>query len=198
MGFVLALAASRLVQNSAQGVRRAALTSLVVSTVLLAATFSLIGHSTELHGLARVLIFMHLLAIGCWIGAFYPLWRMCSTIDVILLKHVMDRFGQLGIVIVSLVVFSGIGLLLMLFNKPEEFLNSDYGIAVSLKLSFVIIILLFAALHKFILVPKVTLENQLRTKSNLRKSIALESVVGLLILATTAVLSSIFGPESLS
>ncbi|MXR67698.1 MULTISPECIES: copper resistance D family protein [Shewanella] len=198
MGFALALSASRLMLNPAQGVRRAALISLVVSTVLLAATFGLAGHSVELHVLARFFIFVHLLAVGCWVGAFYPLWRMCSTLDAIALKHVMDRFGLLGIALVSLVLFSGTGLLWMLFNKPEEFLNSDYGIAVSLKLFLVTIILLFAALHKFILVPKLAHEEQQEMKYKLKNSIALEFIVGLLILATTAVLSSVLGPESLS
>jgi putative copper resistance protein D len=137
------------------------------------------------------------LIIGSWIGAFYPLWKLCSTDDNIVIKNVMDTFGRLGIVIVILVLLSGMGMVWMLFDSPTELFSSDYGIAVTIKLCLVAIILLIAAWHKLVLVPKLTIANPLLAKQKLQKSIGLEALIAVLILATTAVLSSVLGPMSL-
>src|SRR5690554_7204694 len=73
------------------------------------------------------MVFLHVLAIGCWFGSFYPLWRLCNSTNVALIKRTMDSFGLLGIVLVSVVVFSGANLLWQLFNNFSEFFSSSYG-----------------------------------------------------------------------
>lgn len=196
-GFGLGAMASIYILHSSVSISRFAQGVLLSSAVLLAIAFTQIGHSTELSEFARVMVILHVLAIGCWLGSFYPLWRLCNSTDVALIKRTMDSFGLLGIVLVSVVVFSGASLLWQLFNKPSEFVSSNYGLAILIKLTFVMVIMLFAALHKFILVPKLATDNSLHAQQLLQKSIAIEAVVGLFILATTAVLSSVLGPVNL-
>ncbi|KVX00777.1 copper resistance D family protein [Shewanella frigidimarina] len=201
IGFGLMLVASGLLLHKNRYIKTFSAVLAIISSLLIAVTFTFIGHSTELGLLAQGLILIHVLIIGSWIGAFYPLWKLCSTDDHsddnIVIKNVMDTFGRLGIVIVILVLLSGMGMVWMLFDSPTELFSSNYGIAVTIKLCLVAIILLIAAWHKLVLVPKLTIANTLLAKQKLQKSIGLEALIAVLILATTAVLSSVLGPMSL-
>ncbi|UCX05556.1 copper resistance D family protein [Shewanella glacialimarina] len=205
IGFGVMLLASWMMLHKKSYIRQFSAVLATISCLLIAVTFTFIGHSTELGLLAQGLVLIHVLIVGSWIGAFYPLWKLCSTddhsddkvYDNRVIKNVMDTFGRLGKVIVILVLLSGMGMVWMLFNSPTELLSSNYGIAVTIKLSLVAIILLIAAWHKFVLVPKLTIESPSLAKQKLQKSIGFEALVGLLILATTAVLSSVLGPISL-
>lgn len=201
IGFGLMLVASGLLLYKNRYIKTFSAVLAILSCLLIAVTFTFIGHSTELGLLAQGLILIHVLIIGSWIGAFYPLWKLCSTDDHsddnIVIKNVMDTFGRLGIVIVILVLLSGMGMVWMLFDSPTELFSSNYGIAVTIKLCLVAIILLIAAWHKLVLVPKLTIANTLLAKQKLQKSIGLEALIAVLILATTAVLSSVLGPMSL-
>lgn len=197
IGFGLMLVASGLLLHKNRYLKTFSAVLAIISSLLIAVTFTLIGHSTELGLLAQGLILIHVLIIGSWIGAFYPLWKLCSTDDNIVIKNVMDTFGRLGIVIVILVLLSGMGMVWMLFDSPTELISSDYGIAVTIKLCLVAIILFIAAWHKLVLVPKLTIAPPSFAKQKLQKSIGLEALIAVLILATTAVLSSVLGPMSL-
>jgi len=197
IGFGIMLVVSGLLLHKNRYIKTFSVVLAILSCLLIAVTFTFIGHSTELGLLAQGLILIHVLIIGSWIGAFYPLWKLCSTDDNIVIKNVMDTFGRLGIVIVILVLLSGMGMVWMLFDSPTELISSDYGIAVTIKLCLVAIILLIAAWHKLVLVPKLTIANPLLAKQKLQKSIGLEALIAVLILATTAVLSSVLGPMSL-
>ncbi|MFV0595669.1 copper resistance D family protein [Shewanella sp.] len=198
IGFSIVLIACGSVLGPVNALRRVAWIGLLVGGLILATSFSLLGHSAELNRFAQGMLLLHVLAIGSWVGSFYPLWRLCAHADLTLIRHVMDKFGQLGIGIVILVSGSGGALLWQLFDKPAEFFSSNYGLAISLKLSFFCIILLIAALHKFILVPRLKIANTQIALRKLKLSIAIEGLVALFILTITAVLSSVFGPESLS
>jgi copper resistance protein D len=149
IGFGLMLVASGLLLHKNRYIKTFSAILAILSCLLIAVTFTFIGHSTELGLLAQGLILIHVLIIGSWIGAFYPLWKLCSTDDHsddnIVIKNVMDTFGRLGIVIVILVLLSGMGMVWMLFDSPTELFSSNYGIAVTIKLCLVAIILLIAA-----------------------------------------------------
>ncbi|MEH6464427.1 MAG: CopD family protein [Shewanella psychromarinicola] len=197
IGFGLMLLASYTMLSKNNNTRHFSVAISIISSLLIAVTFTFIGHSTELGLVAQGLILIHVLIIGSWIGAFYPLWKLCNIDDNIVIQNVMDTFGRIGIGIVILVLLSGMGMVWMLFDSPTELLSSDYGIAVTIKLSLVAIILLIAAWHKFILVPNLTIFTAPLAKRKLQKSIGLEALVALIILATTAILSSVLGPISL-
>ncbi|WP_418357911.1 MULTISPECIES: copper resistance D family protein [Shewanella] len=197
IGFGLMLVASGLLLHKNRYIKKFSAVLAIISSLLIAVTFTFIGHSTELGLIAQGLILIHVLIIGSWIGAFYPLWKLCSTDDNIVIENVMDTFGRLGIVIVILVLLSGMGMVWMLFDSPTELFSSDFGIAVTIKLCLVAIILLIAAWHKLVLVPKLTIAPPSFAKQKLQKSIGLEALIAVLILATTAVLSSVLGPMSL-
>jgi putative copper resistance protein D len=197
IGFGLMLLASAILLYKNSTIRYFAVALTLISSLIIATTFTFIGHSAELGLIAQSLILIHVLVIGSWLGAFYPLWQLCNIDDSPAIKTIMDKFGHVGSVIVFFVMLSGIGMLWMVFDSPNELLSSDYGNAITIKLSLVSIILLIAALHKFILVPQLGIATKIHAKRKLQKSIALEALVAVLILVTTAVLSSVLGPVSL-
>jgi putative copper resistance protein D len=196
IGFGLMLLASGTMLSKNNNIRQLSVAISISSSLLISVTFTFIGHSAELGLIAQGLILIHVLVVASWIGAFYPLWKICNIDDNRVIKDVMDRFGRLGSVIVILVLFSGIGMIWMLFNNPNELLTSDYGIAVTIKLSLVCIILLIATLHKFVLVPQLANTTKLNPKRTLQKSIGLEALIAVLILVTTTIFSSVLGPVS--
>src|SRR5690554_1842099 len=195
-GFGLAFICSIVLIDAILGLRKLAIALLAVAWVPIAVGLAAIGHSLALNASARAMLFLHVLAIACWIGAFYPLWRLCASADLALIPRTMHNFGLWGIGLVGVVVFTGGSLLWQLFDQPSDFVSTDYGIAVVVKLSLVAVIMLFAALHKFILVPNLAGDDAQQAQQRLKRSIALEAIVGCFILAATAVLSSVLGPES--
>ncbi|MCL1124295.1 copper resistance D family protein [Shewanella surugensis] len=194
-GFILALVASLLCMSKITVSRGVAYGVLGLSGSLLAFSFSVIGHSTELAPWAQALIVMHLVAIASWVGSLYPLWRMCDESEPVLLTRVMHRFGQLGMAIVALVLFSGSGLLWLLFDHVAAFVDSPYGLAISVKLSLVVVLFGIAASHKWRLSPQ--LSQGVAARAKLKHSIGIELGIVFLILTVTGVLSSVLGPVSL-
>jgi putative copper resistance protein D len=196
IGFGSMLLASCRMLSKNNNIRPLSVAISIISSLLIAITFTFIGHSAELGLIAQGLILIHVLVVASWIGAFYPLWKICNIDDNRVIKDVMDKFGRLGSVIVILVLLSGMGMVWMLFDSPTELLSSDYGIAVTIKLSLVGIILLIAAWHKFILVPNLTIFTAPLANRKLQKSIGLEALIAVLILVTTAIFSSVLAPVS--
>ena len=70
-------------------------------------------------------------------------------------------------------------------------LANDYGQLLIIKVVLVVLILILAALHKFVLVPKLM---HVQDASKLKKSILVEKLVGSAIFAITTVLTTLVGP----
>ncbi|SQH76495.1 putative copper export protein [Shewanella benthica] len=214
-GFVLVLLATFMPVKKTGLPRHSALGLLLVATLCLAYSFTLIGHSADMDDLGKWLVALHVVAIGAWIGSLIPLWTKCGRLEAQSLKNVMDLFGKLAIFIVTLVVITGLILLSLLFQSPGEFIDTGYGRAILTKLFIISAILAIAALHKFSLVPNLvdnglesgSLAVKLSSKPKqgeansvgiLQRSIGVEILIAALILTTTAVLSSVLGPQSLA
>ncbi|AQS36392.1 putative copper export protein [Shewanella psychrophila] len=224
-GFVLVLAATFMLVKRTGFALNSALVLLLVAALCLAFSFTLIGHSADMDDLGKWLVAVHVVAIGVWIGSLIPLWSMCGRLEAQPLKGIMELFGKLAIFIVAVVATTGLILLSLLINSPVEFIDTGYGRAILIKIFIISVILAIAALHKFHLVPKLddkALESgSLAVKVNtisesisepisnskqglaksigmLKRSIGVEIFIAGLILTTTAVLSSVLGPQSLA
>ena len=208
-GFVLVLLATLMPVKRAGFAKNSALGLLLMATLCLAYSFTLIGHSADMDDLGKWLVALHVVAIGAWIGSLIPLWIMCGRLEAQSLKGVMDLFGKLAIFIVAVVVITGLILLSLLFQSPGEFIDTDYGRAILIKLFIISMILAIAALHKFSLVPNLddnepklsplaVTGDETNSAGILKRSIGVEILIAALILTTTAVLSSVLGPQSLA
>jgi len=170
-------------------------TSLIVMiysfiVLLLGISFSLYGHVAELGLLGRVAIFLHVVAISWWIGSLYPLLLAFRAKEGPILSLVMERFGQVAVYIVGLLMVTGAYLVINILESPDDFLQTPYGSSLLLKLIGVAALLLLAASNKFFIVPKL---NQNISVGHLKSSISVEMVVAVVVVAITSYFTTVVG-----
>ena len=193
LGFVLVL--GWLLQAAAVHVRqRAELVAFASSALLLCASFVMTGHISTLNAGARGLLALHVLAVMLWIGALYPLLLFSRRPERVQVQKLMRIFGTLALGIVAGLLLSGLYLVAQVLQTPSELWSTPYGRTLLLKLTGVCALLLFAAVNKLVLVPKLLLAD---TRAALRRSIGMELGVALVVLAVTSWLTTVTGPAGL-
>lgn len=148
---------------------------------------------------------LHLLAAGAWLGAMLALILMsrldalCSEARVRSLADSVKRFEGVGAAIVLILSVTGVANYLFIVGPTlGEVLLGTYGILLSIKVALFGGMLVLAALNRFHLGP--LLEQSLRAGQHqvaanaLRRSVALELVIALLIVGLVAWLGTL-SPE---
>lgn len=158
--------------------------------LLCGAGFSVLGHVANLDLLAQLLIGIHVLLVGMWIGALYPLLLLCRTEPASAIAPLMKRFGDYGWGVTLGLIVAGGYLLTQLLGSLGELYTSPYGRLLSLKIVLVLCLLALAALNKFRLVPALYSAGS----RPLQRSIKGEMCLALVILVVTVVLSTVVGP----
>ncbi|MCP5356768.1 MAG: CopD family protein [Pseudomonadales bacterium] len=165
----------------------------IVGVLLCCTGFAALGHVADLDEFAQLLVAVHVLVAGMWIGALYPLYTLCRTERASDIYPLMRGFGNWGWGITLSLVAAGVYLLSRLLMSPAELFTSTYGQLLSAKIVLLLCLLALAALNKFRLVPAL----QASGAAVLGRSIRCEMVLGGLILVLTAVLSTVTGPAHL-
>lgn len=168
---------------------------LFVSLVLLSSAFILTGHTAEQTVLIRFLLWVHVFIALLWMGSLLPLWCACGVMEAKHLQQLMHRFGSVAMGLVAVLVVCGGVIVWQLLASPVELITTAYGRVLLLKMGLVAGILGLAALHKFRLVPQLTGRPE---AMKLRRSILIESGIGLGIMVVTVLLTTIMGPESMN
>lgn len=163
---------------------------IFIAMILLAYSFSLIGHVAELSLLATIAIGFHILAISLWLGSLYPLWYLCEHEKLENLKKIMQRFGELVMGFVAVLILSGVFLLTQLLESPLELINTAYGMTLLFKLTGVLGLLSLGAINKLRLVPELT---GVKGVLHLKRSITVEITLAFLVLLITAYLTTLVG-----
>ena len=155
-------------------------------------SFTMMGHIAELGILPRLSIVIHVAAVLLWIGSLYPLWLLCNAdVSSAKLKTVMEKFGRVAIYLVALLLTAGVYLLTQLLSSIDQLFSTPYGQAMLIKLLAVVALLTLGALNKFFLVSRLYVDTG---RQNLARSIGLEMVMALGILAMTVHLTTNVGP----
>jgi len=175
-----------------QGYQRYMRVVLAAIVIVLAYSFTLTGHLAEQGLLAKWMLVLHLLAVGWWIGALYPLKLCCNDLSNSKLYEVMNSFGKQAMVVVALLLVMGLVLAVDLVASFNLLLASNYGRVALLKLMLVAIILAIAARNKFLLVANI----RQGKRDNLKQSIQIEIVVALALLIATSELTTLVGPSN--
>jgi copper resistance protein D len=160
--------------------------------VLLAWSFSVLGHVANLDPLSRFAIAVHVIAISLWVGSLYPLYRHLNTEPVTLLGPVLHRFGQFAWLIIAALLIAGVYLATRLLGSLDDLISTAYGLALLLKIVLVAALLALGAINKFRLVPALERDASLQP---LRRAIAFEMLLALLVLLLSAWLTTVVGPE---
>jgi putative copper resistance protein D len=162
---------------------------IAIASLVIVATFSQLGHVTNLSFFAQILVSIHIFVMSLWMGALFPLWKLSRTIQGMPLKESMHLFGRIAAMIVGLLVICGLTVAIMLLNI-HILLSTPYGYGFILKLVLVASILLLAAFNKWYFTPR--LEHPQFAKQ-LSYAILLEMSLGLSILLVTGYITSVIG-----
>lgn len=170
------------------------LDSWIAGALLFSSSFAVLGHVVNLSVLAQMAIVLHTLAISLWVGALFPLYLLCEREPADSILPLLRRFGTWGWGIVGTLLVTGGYLLTQLVETPSDMLATPYGQLLSAKLVLVLALLALGALNKFHLVPALMAAGA----GTLRKSIAGERALVLVILILTACLTTLTGPSHMS
>lgn len=168
------------------------LTLVALALLCLAVSFAVLGHSNTLDRFTRLMVVMHLMAVILWLGSLFPLYVLARDKNASdqSVHNVMRQFGQAAWVLLAALVFSGGWLLWQLTAGLSQLFSSGYGRLLLVKLALVTGLLAMGAWHKFRLVPSIPDGGRRR----LQRSIGVEMLLAALILAVTALLTTVTGP----
>ncbi|WP_420346128.1 CopD family protein [Pelagibius sp.] len=174
---------------------RLCLPALLAGGLLVALSFGLVGHTQDdpnspwLHALLT----LHLAAVAFWIGSLWPLLQLAGAAEGARVAAVMQRFGRIAGVFVACLLLAGAGLAALLLGGIAPLVTTAYGRVLLVKLALVVLLLGFAALNKWRLVPRLA-AGEPGAALRLRRSIAAEIALVIAILLATAVLTSAVAP----
>lgn len=166
----------------------------VVIALVLVSAVGATGHVSTLAPAARVMLSFHVLAVFLWIGALYPLLLLSRERDLPRVQQLMRKFGAQALWIVAILLVAGLYLATQLLQAPSELLTTPYGRVLLLKVFGAYGVLMFAAMNKLLLVPRLV---DVGSATALQKSIRMEWIVALLVLLVTSWLTTITGPAGM-
>jgi copper resistance protein D len=162
-----------------------------------ATSFAWTGHARLLPpAVAPLILGVHLMGAAFWLGALVCLRIVARDGDISRLAHVTARFGVWALYVVALMMAAALCLLSMMLGGAAPLWSSDYGRIAMLKVGLVAVLLCFAAFNKLRLTPRL-LAGDAVAAGSLNNSVGAELLLGGLILAVTAALTTIAGPPAL-
>jgi copper transport protein len=159
------------------------LTTLAVLGVGLSLATS--GHAATAspQWLTRPSLLLHGVAVAYWVGALAPLAVMARRRNDDL-PRALKQFTAIAMPLVALLVLSGLALSVIQLGSVRALIDAPYGILLSIKLSLVILLLVLAALNRFICTPAVVADHE--NTRPLLGSIVTECILVVCILAVVA------------
>ena len=167
----------------------------VAGAGIVCASFAFRGHVlAEPRVILGALVTAHLLGLAFWIGAFAPLHRLAGHADPIRAGTAAAEFGRRALWVVPALAVAGATLLVLLTGNPLDAVETTYGRLLAVKLAVFVLLLGLAAFNRLRLTPAL-LAGDAGAGVRLRRSIGLEFAAVLIILATTAILTTIASPD---
>jgi putative copper resistance protein D len=142
---------------------------------------------------------VHLLCAAAWLGGLVGLALVLLRASRGQNEHLLDvirtavpRFSRLGYVAVGLLLATGFLNTIVLVPRPESLVTTAYGRTLLIKIGLVALMIGIAVRNRFILAPRLFTnepsEHADEASVALFRSVAVEQVLGLLVLATVAFL----------
>ena len=155
----------------------------LVALPLAAAAFAASGHAANAAPvlLMRPTLFVHAACMLAWIGALAPLWHLLGR-DPQAAARLLPRFTTAILPVFLLLLASGTGLAVVQLGSIGAIWRTQYGAVLAAILTLVAAICLFAAWNRHALTPAL-LRDPPAAAPRLRRSIAAEALLALLVLA---------------
>lgn len=169
--------------------------SVVATTGIALGALAWSGHAAVGEGalglLNRAADILHMLAAGLWLGAIAAFAILIGTSNSkahVIAARELSRFSRFGTAFVAVIAATGLANVSMIarIGDPLQWPPGPYGAILALKIGLFALMLGLASIHRWKLTPK--LEMQPSDTGTLRRSLALELVAGMAILAAVAVL----------
>ncbi len=170
---------------------------LLLASLFVLKSFSSVGHIHSLDSLlAQFLLLLHLLGLSLWIGILIPLYQL--TRNAKSLEQTIECavvFGHWAIRFVPVLLGAGVWLAYLLLGSWSALFSSRFGQLLLLKIGFVSLLLIFAALNKFFYVKKIR-EGQPEFIRHFHLSIKLElMLVGIIFYGSAMLTSAVSLPQ---
>ena len=174
--------------------RRLAAVSAVLGIALIVLSFPLMGHTRSHDGSAVLgaLLAVHIFVAAFWFGALVPLLLCMRHGAGPALGALLGAFSRLAVRLVPLLLGAGVVLAWVLLGSLSALL-STYALFLLIKLTAAVVLLLLAASNKHKLSPAVAAGEDAALLA-LRRSIAAELVLMILIFAATAAMTTLYSP----
>ncbi|MGV3555104.1 MAG: copper homeostasis membrane protein CopD [Croceibacterium sp.] len=163
-----------------------------------AASLAWMGHAAASESWVHLVAdALHAWAAALWIGAlfgFLPLLRSAEgTPDIVQLETALVRFSALGVPLVLVLALSGLvnGWFVTGVEGVARLPFTPYGQLLLLKLAAFAAMLTLAGLNRYYLTPALAKRQLPGTVTSLRRTIVLETVLGLAVLALVAWLGTL-------
>lgn len=165
----------------------------VLVVVAISWSFLSMGHGSDASWWGKIALLTHLLVGWVWFGSLNSLRKLATAVPVPQAQAIMRRFGaHMSIAVPLLLIAGGVMYRSATGQWIPNFPLTTYDFVLFTKLSFVILILLIAALHKFKFVAEL---NNKDSAKRLKNSIAIEMMLAIVILVVALALSSSFSPN---
>lgn len=140
-------------------------------------------------------IAVHLAAAAFWLGSLFPLFVAARTTSATEAGIVVTRFSRLAVIAVAALIISGAITTFIQVGSVDAFFSTAYGNRLFRKLVGFAVLLALAAFNKFVLTPRLR-RGDISAAKGLRRSIAVEGFLYLLILVAAASLTTVEPPQS--
>ncbi len=167
--------------------------------VLAIASFAFVGHTAAnpFRLALAPLLLMHLSLAAFWFGGLVPLRFVLATEPVAAAARILEAYSRYATRLVPGIAAAGLALALLLTPEPMRLVASAYGQILAIKLALFALLMVLAALNKMRWVPAFANGDErarLAARNALRRSIAAEAILIVLVLAATAALTGLTGP----
>jgi copper transport protein len=152
-----------------------------VAMVCVGLSLAVSGHAATAspQWLTRTALFIHGIGLAYWMGALAPLAVLAWLRHESQLR-VLRRFSTLALPVVALIALSGLTLAVVQLDSFGALIDTRYGNILIWKIVLVLLLLLFAALNRWVFVPEI--ERVFHRTRPLQRSIAMEFVLMIAIL----------------
>ncbi len=152
------------------------------------------GHAWAMAGGPSLLLMaetLHLAAAGAWLGGLLPLIALLGEASAPAALLAARRFARLGTVCVALIAATAVYQASVLVGSFAGLVGTAYGQVASVKGLLFLVLLALAARHRFGLTPALAGLGAVRATHALRRSVALEAAIGLLVVLAAGWLTSL-------
>jgi len=167
----------------------------LLGVVWAAAAFALVGHTVESPSrwVLSLALIAHLLAVAFWFGGLVPLYLVSRRESLAAAAKIVADYSSIASRVVPALFIAGV-LLAVLLLPGVAALASPYGLILLGKVTLFALLMALATLNKWHFGPAMARGDE-SAKVKFQRSVLAELTLISIVLAMTAVMTSLYSPE---